>query len=160
MGDGPGLADHRPRRGQRLDDPGPGLGDRAPDQLAVVGSGRLGVVGRPARVAPLHREQGSVTTDDVRVGSESSRHQSTSVVSPKVQIMAIPEPFSGSASSWASTGTRTPNRGVRDLGAEQGAEAVVTGMGDQGDAGGQQFGPGGLDLHVPRAAGTREASRW
>ena len=48
----------------------------------------------------------------VRVGRDSSRHQTTSVVSPKVQIMAMPEPFSGSASSWASTGTRTPNSGV------------------------------------------------
>ena len=48
----------------------------------------------------------------VRVGSCSSRHQTTSVVSPKVQIIAIPEPFSGSANGWASTGTRTPNSGV------------------------------------------------
>jgi len=49
----------------------------------------------------------------VRVGRESSRHHTTSVVSPKVQIMAMPDPFSGSANSWASTGTCTPNRGVR-----------------------------------------------
>ena len=48
----------------------------------------------------------------VRVGRFSSRHHTTSVVSPKVQIMAMPDPFSGSASWWASTGTRAPNRGV------------------------------------------------
>ena len=47
-----------------------------------------------------------------RAGSRSSRHHTTSVVSPKVQIMAMPLPFSGSASSWASTGTFTPNSGV------------------------------------------------
>ncbi len=50
-----------------------------------------------------------------RVGRSSSRHQVTSVVSPKVQIMAMPEPLSGSASSWASTGTSTPKTGVRTL---------------------------------------------
>jgi hypothetical protein len=35
------------------------------------------------------------------------------VVSPKVQIMAMPDPFSGSASSWARIGTRAPNSAVR-----------------------------------------------
>ena len=47
-----------------------------------------------------------------RVGSDSSRHQVTSVVSPNVQIIAMPDPFSGSASSCASTGTSTWNNGV------------------------------------------------
>jgi hypothetical protein len=50
-----------------------------------------------------------------RTGRPSSRHHTTSVVSPNVQIMAIPEPLSGSASSWASTGTSTPNNGVRTV---------------------------------------------
>ncbi len=36
----------------------------------------------------------------------------TSVVSPNVQIMATPVPFSGSASSWATIGTDTPKSGV------------------------------------------------
>jgi hypothetical protein len=35
----------------------------------------------------------------------------TSVVSPNVQIMAIPEPLSGCASSWATTGSSTSNSG-------------------------------------------------
>ena len=48
----------------------------------------------------------------VRTGKPSSRHQTTSVVSPNVQIIAMPDPFSGSASSWATTGTRTLNSGV------------------------------------------------
>ena len=48
----------------------------------------------------------------LRTGRSSSRHQVTSVVSPKVQIIAMPEPLSGCASSWASTGTVTPNSGV------------------------------------------------
>jgi len=48
----------------------------------------------------------------VRIGSRSSRHQVTSVRSPNVQHIAMPEPLSGSASGWASTGTSTPNTGV------------------------------------------------
>jgi hypothetical protein len=34
------------------------------------------------------------------------------VVSPNVQIMAMPVPFSGSARWWARIGTSTPNTGV------------------------------------------------
>jgi hypothetical protein len=47
-----------------------------------------------------------------RTGSDSSRHQTTSVTSPKVQIMAMPEPFSGSANGCGLIGTGTPNSGV------------------------------------------------
>ena len=47
-----------------------------------------------------------------RTGSDSARHQTTSVTSPKVQIIAMPDPFSGSASSCALTGTRAPKSGV------------------------------------------------
>ena len=47
-----------------------------------------------------------------RTGRPSSRHQITSVTSPNVQIIATPVPFSGSASAWGLTGTRTPNSGV------------------------------------------------
>ena len=93
----------------------------------------------------------------VRVGRESSRHQTTSVVSPKVQTMAMPDPLSGSASSWARTGTRTPNSGVTTVGAEQGPVALVVGVGDQGHAGRQQLGPGGLDLDGAVAADPGEA---
>ena len=50
-----------------------------------------------------------------RVGSASSRHQVTSVVSPNVQIIAMPEPFSGSARWWATTGTSTSKIGVRTV---------------------------------------------
>ena len=47
-----------------------------------------------------------------RAGRPSSLHHVTSVTSPKVQIMATPVPFSGSASSCATTGTGTRNSGV------------------------------------------------
>ena len=46
-----------------------------------------------------------------RVGSCSSRHQVTSVRSPKVQHMAMPAPLSGSASRCATTGISTPKSG-------------------------------------------------
>ena len=48
-----------------------------------------------------------------RTGSDSSRHHTTSVRSPKVPIIAMPLPFSGSASGCAFTGTGTPKRGVQ-----------------------------------------------
>ena len=32
-----------------------------------------------------------------------------------MQIIAMPEPLSGSASGWATTGTSTPNSGVRTV---------------------------------------------
>ena len=47
-----------------------------------------------------------------RTGNASSRHQITSVTSPKVQIIAMPLPLAGSASGCGLTGTRTPNSGV------------------------------------------------
>ena len=47
-----------------------------------------------------------------RTGNPSSRHQVTSVRSPNVQIIAMPLPFSGSASACALTGTGTLNSGV------------------------------------------------
>ncbi len=47
-----------------------------------------------------------------RVGRSSSRHHTTSVMSPKVQTMAMPVPLSGSARRWGSTGTSTPKSGV------------------------------------------------
>ncbi len=51
----------------------------------------------------------------LRVGRLSSRHHTTSVTSPNVQIMAMPDPLSGSARRWASTGTSTPKSGVCTL---------------------------------------------
>ena len=50
-----------------------------------------------------------------RRGKPSSRHHVTSVRSPNVQTIAIPVPFSGSASSCATTGTGTRNSGVRTV---------------------------------------------
>src|SRR4029453_13259479 len=47
-----------------------------------------------------------------RTGRLSSRHHVTSVMSPNVQIIAMPLPFSGSASVCALPGTRTPNNGA------------------------------------------------
>ena len=50
-----------------------------------------------------------------RVGRSSSRHHCTSVRSPKVQHMAMPEPLSISAAGCARTGTSTSNTGVRTV---------------------------------------------
>ena len=65
--------------------------------------------------------------------------------------MAMPEPFSGSASGWASTGTSTPKSGVCTVVPKRAGEALVVGVGHQRHAGGEQLGPGGLDLDVVEA---------
>ena len=80
-----------------------------------------------------------------RTGSDSARHQITSVTSPNVQIIAMPDPLSGSASSCALIGTRTPKSGVIDLGAEERLVALVVGMRDERDARRDQLGPRRLD---------------
>src|SRR6266566_2050066 len=49
-----------------------------------------------------------------RAGSRRSRHQVTSLLSPNVHTMAMPVPLAGSARRCASTGTSTPNSGLRD----------------------------------------------
>ena len=51
----------------------------------------------------------------VRLGRSNSRHHTTSVTSPKVQIMAMPEPLSCWARRCATTGTSTPKTGVRTV---------------------------------------------
>ena len=50
-----------------------------------------------------------------RICNCSSRHQVTSVRSPKVQHIAMPVPLSGCARTCASTGTSTLNKGVRTV---------------------------------------------
>ena len=147
MGDRVGRADEVARLLEELDDAGLGLLDRATGQLPVGRHGRSsGSSDSQPSVPQMIGSSRPSRPTMVRVGRSSSRHQTTSVVSPKVQTMAIPDPFSGSASSWAMTGTRTPNRGVTDGGAEQRPVAVVLGVGHQGHARGQQLGPGRLDV--------------
>ena len=89
------------------------LGRRQAGQLVVVPPRALGVDRLPARRCPTPRGR-SVPSGwmTARTGRLSSRHQVTSVMSPKVQIIAMPLPFSGSASGCARTGTRTPKSGV------------------------------------------------
>ena len=90
----------------------------------------------------------------VRVGRSSSRHHTTSVTSPNVQIMAMPEPLSGSARRWARTGTSTPKSGVCTVDAEAGGVALVVGVGHQGHAGGHNSG------RVVSISMSSKRSRW
>ena len=80
-----------------------------------------------------------------RTGSRSSRHHVTSVVSPNVQIMAMPDPFSGSASWCASTGTSASNSGVRTVVSKRAWYRVVVGMRDERDARREELGARRLD---------------
>ena len=84
----------------------------------------------------------------------------TSVVSPNVQIIAMPDPFSGSASSWATIGHRDVEQWRDRVGAEERLVARVVGMRDDGDARGEQLGPRRLDdqrFARARSVGAQEA---
>ena len=71
-----------------------------------------GTAGTPVGGASTSRPSLPITD---LVSRSSSRHQITSVRSPNVQTIAIPEPLSGLASRCARTGTATPNSGVRTV---------------------------------------------
>ena len=74
-----------------------------------------------------------------RVSSCSSRHQVTSVVSPKVQIMAIPAPLSGCASGCLDLDLNAKQRGG-DGGAEQRLVTLIVRVCHESHTGGQQLG--------------------
>ena len=149
--DRPRLADAaRPTRRQQLDHPRLGLADRAPGQLRLVDAPR------PRRPARRGRRRAAGRRDRrwPAPAGPSSRHHTTSVVSPKVQTMAAPVPLSGWARGWARTGTSTPNSGVRTVRADQvRGEAGVVGVGDHRHAGRQQLRPGGVDQTRSASAG-------
>ena len=63
-----------------------------------------------------------------------------------MQIWAAPVPFSGSASSCATTGTGTRNTGVSTVAPDERRVPLVVGVHDERDAGGDQLGPRRLDL--------------
>ena len=80
-------------------------------------------------------------------------------MSPNVQIIAMPLPFSGSASACALTGTRTPNSGVITSVPNSGLIALVVGMRDQRDAGRNQLGPRRFDLDGAAPSGRANRMR-
>ena len=99
---------------QQLDHPPPGLHGRSspPSCCQAPAPAPVSQSGRRACSRPSRRSS-------ERSGRSSSRHQMTSVGSPKVQTIAIPEPLSGSASGCARIGTSHPEHRGADLGAEQ-----------------------------------------
>ena len=97
-----------------------------------------------------------------RVGRSSSRHHVTSVMSPNVQIIAMPVPLSGSASWWATIGHLDAVQRRAHGRAEQRLVARVVGVGDERDARREQLGPGGVDddrRRRRRCGGTRSCGR-
>ena len=162
---GRGSPSMSPDSRQQLDDAPLRLLHREPGDLRRTRRGPRRRVRRAARAA----SRPSFSTM-ARTGRASSRHHVTSVVSPNVQIIAMPDPFSGSASSCATIGTRDVEQRRDGVGAEQRLVARVVGVGDERDARGEQLGAGGLDdraarprsVHRPgrsAAGGTRQGSR-
>jgi hypothetical protein len=82
-----------------------------------------------------------------RVGSCSSRHHCTSVRSPKVQHIAMPAALVRLGGRVREHGDLDAEQRAGHRGAEQVLVALVVRVGDQRDAGRQQLGPGGLDVH-------------
>ena len=79
-----------------------------------------------------------------------------------MQIIAMPLPFSGSASACALTGTRTPNSGVSTSFPNSGLIPRVVRVRDERDAGRNQLGTSGFDLdglRCRRAVGTPNVIR-
>ena len=154
---GRGSPMRSPDVGEQLDDPGLGLLDRAPGQLGVGGIGGDRVVGLPSLGAERHRQQPAVAADDGAGG----------------QVELTPPDHVGQVAEGADHGDAGPLLGVGQLvghhrhphaeqrgddgGAEQRLVAGVVGVGDQSDAGRQQLGPGGLDLHAAVGADPGEA---
>ena len=95
-----------------------------------------------------------------RVGRSQLAPPVTSVMSPKVQIIAMPVPFSGRPAWWASDRHLDAEQRRAHRRAEQRLVALVVGVGDQRDARGEQLGPGGLDVHRSPSVGRGSAMRW
>ena len=149
------LADEIARLLEELHDPCARLRRRQVRQLIVGSLSRRGIARFPARRSPRHRTEGTVRLND---GS----HRQFEFAPPRDvcdvaegTIIAMPLPFSGSASGWALTGTGTLNRGVHDLGSKQWLIARVVGVSDEGDACRNQFRSGRIDLDEGQV-GSRE----
>ena len=81
-----------------------------------------------------------------RTGRLSSRHQVTSVMSPNVQIIAMPLPFVGIGQRMRLDRHAHAEQRRDDLLAEQRLVPLVVGMRDERDAGRNQLGPRRFDL--------------
>ncbi len=107
-----GLAEEVAALAEKLDRSRAGLGRGQPGELIVVLLRARGIGRRPAPSPHVTGLNVPFAWMTARTGRPSSRHQTTSVMSPNVQIIATPVPFSGSASVCARSGTRAPKSGV------------------------------------------------
>ena len=123
--------------------------------LAASGSrdSQPGSPNRPAARVPSRR----TTT---RAGSPRSRHHTTSVTSPNVQICAAPVPFSGSASSWATIGTGTRNTGVSAVVPTSGAYRSSAGFTTSATQAGMSSGREVSISRRPPPPSMSKAMRW
>ena len=87
------------------------MASRAEKTVLPASSAYAAVAASPDSQAGVSRLSRPSRWMTVRTGSCSSRHQITSVRSPKVQHITRPEPLSISAAGWATTGISTPNTG-------------------------------------------------
>jgi hypothetical protein len=147
VGDGSGLAHQVAGGGEEFDDAGLGLLDGPAGELGVGGGGGGRVVRLPALGAEGHRQEPAVAPDDA-----AGR-----------QLQLAPPGHVGGVAERADHGDPGALLGVGQLvgdhrdphaeqrtghrRAEQRSVPLVVGVGDEGHAGREEFGPGGLDLH-------------
>ena len=149
-------ADRRSRRAARRSSRAPSAPTDPPPGRMPPGRAPRSVVSHSPAPHAIARKRPSGRST-ARTGSDSSRHQVTSVTSPNVQIIAAPVPFSGLASGCARTGTRAWKSGVIDIGAEQRLVPLVVRMRHQRHARRDQLRARGVDLDEAAAVGPREA---
>jgi hypothetical protein len=155
VGDGAGVAVELAGIAQQLHDAGLRLLRGLPGQLGVrgaagLGGDGLGRLGPQAPVALEHvadRQVELPPPDHVGEVAERAHHGDPGALVALGELVGVHRDLDAE------------QRG-RDGGADEGGVALVVGGADQGDAGGQQLRPGGLDRHgLPPAAG-RKAKRW
>ena len=134
--DRPRLADQVAGLAQLLDDLRARLGRRQAGQLVVVAAARARRRSTPSPARPT-RTGRSVPSAwmTARTGRLSSRHQVTSVMSPNVQIIAMPLPFFGIGQRMRPHRHAHAEERRDDVLAEQRLVPLVVGMRDERDAG-------------------------
>jgi hypothetical protein len=141
--DGPGLADHLAALGQQLDDAGLGLLHRLAGQLGVGGGGPVALDagrrgGQDAAVAVDHGADRQVQLPppgDVGGVAEGADHGDARALVGLREVVGVDRDLD-------------VEQRRADGAAEQRLVALVVGVGDQRDAGGDQLRPGGLDEDV------------
>ena len=141
MRDRPGIAEQIAAFSQQLHDSRPRLDGRQAGELVVLNLRTRGVHRLPSTFAPDHRTKRAIGKEHRadRQGKLAPPHHVGDVAERRSSRRRS---FSGSANTWAFTGTRTPNNGVMTSVHRRAVDTRIVGMRDDRDAGRNQLGTG------------------